>query len=209
MRSPVATAVAIIVGLIILLGYFLPLPIQGLPELRIVFLNWGVTLAGVAALIGIVNLLSAHFRKLTAPANAGRDVFSLFFLLAFLITLGFGLWLTPGDGNFQKVVTSVQAPIEISLMAVLAISLAYGSLRMLQRRKSWVAVVFVISTLLFLVMNSGVFTSLRTLPGLANILNFIEQLPFAGARGILLGVALGSLLTGIRILTGADRPYSG
>ena len=31
----------------------------------------------------------------------------------------------------------------------------------------------------------------------------------SGARGILLGVALGTLLTGIRVLIGADRPYGG
>jgi hypothetical protein len=29
----------------------------------------------------------------------------------------------------------------------------------------------------------------------------------AGARGILLGVALGIIATGLRILLGADRPY--
>ena len=34
-------------------------------------------------------------------------------------------------------------------------------------------------------------------------------LPVAGARGILLGIALGSLTAGLRILMGADRPYSG
>ena len=31
----------------------------------------------------------------------------------------------------------------------------------------------------------------------------------SGARGILLGVALGTLLTGLRVLIGADRPYGG
>ena len=30
-----------------------------------------------------------------------------------------------------------------------------------------------------------------------------------GARGILIGVALGTLTTGLRILFGADRPYGG
>jgi len=31
----------------------------------------------------------------------------------------------------------------------------------------------------------------------------------AGIRGILMGVALGSIATGLRILMGADRPYGG
>jgi hypothetical protein len=37
----------------------------------------------------------------------------------------------------------------------------------------------------------------------------IRLLPVAGGRGILLGIALGSLMAGLRILFGADRPYSG
>jgi len=31
----------------------------------------------------------------------------------------------------------------------------------------------------------------------------------AGARGILLGVSLGVIATGVRILIGSDRPYGG
>jgi len=30
-----------------------------------------------------------------------------------------------------------------------------------------------------------------------------------GARGILIGVGLGALLTGLRVLFGIDRPYGG
>jgi len=39
---------------------------------------------------------------------------------------------------------------------------------------------------------------------------FIAQVMAAsGARGLLLGVALGTLTTGLRILFGADRPFGG
>ena len=30
-----------------------------------------------------------------------------------------------------------------------------------------------------------------------------------GARGLLIGIALGTLLTGLRVLFGMDRPYGG
>jgi hypothetical protein len=39
---------------------------------------------------------------------------------------------------------------------------------------------------------------------------FVAQvLAAGGARGILIGVALGTLTIGLRILFGADRPYGG
>jgi hypothetical protein len=36
-----------------------------------------------------------------------------------------------------------------------------------------------------------------------------QVLALGGARGILIGVALGTLTTGLRVLFGADRPYGG
>jgi len=45
---------------------------------------------------------------------------------------------------------------------------------------------------------------------IAEIRSWILGVPaVGGARGILLGVALGTIATGIRILMGADRPYGG
>jgi hypothetical protein len=36
-----------------------------------------------------------------------------------------------------------------------------------------------------------------------------EVLALGGARGILIGVTLGTLTTGLRVIFGADRPYGG
>ncbi len=205
MRAPIATAIAIATGLIVLIGYFVPLPV--LQSIRSVLLGWAVTVAGVATLIGIINLVITHWRRVNAPRN--RDLYSALLILSFLLTIAAGLVLTPADAQFQHVVTSIQAPVEASLMAVLAISLAYASLRLFQKRKGLVAVVFVISALLFLLTTSGFLASGSDNPLMKSILAAVNQLPVAGARGILLGIALGSLATGLRILMGVDRPYSG
>ena len=205
MRAPIATAIAIATGLIVLLGYFIPLPI--LQNIRIILLGWGVTLAGMAALIGIINLIITHWNRVTAARN--RDLYSALLILSFLITIAAGLVLGPADAQFQHVVTSIQMPLEASLMAVLAISLAYASLRLFQKRRGLVAVVFVISALLFLLVTSGLLASGSDNPIMASMLTAVNQLPVAGSRGILLGIALGSLATGLRILMGVDRPYSG
>jgi nitrate reductase gamma subunit len=205
MKAPIATAIAIATGLIVLVGYFIPLPV--LQNIRAILLGWGVTLAGVAALIGIINLVITHWRRVTAPRN--RDLYSALLILSFLVTIAAGLALGPADAQFQHVVTSIQVPLETSLMAILAVSLAYASLRLFQKRKGLVAVVFVISALLFLLVTSGFLASGSDNPIMASVLTAVNQLPVAGARGILLGIALGSLATGLRILMGTDRPYSG
>ena len=205
MRGPLIAVIAIASGMIVLLGYFLPIPL--LQDLRLLFLGWGVTLVGIATLLGVANLALVHIRKVRDPK--AKSPFSLVLLLAFAVTLALGIWLTPADPRFQQVVNAIQVPMETSLMAVLAISLAFASLRLLQRRRNLLTVVFVFSALLFLILGSGILPYVKQVPILLNLVHIVEQLPLAGARGILLGVALGSITTGLRILLGADRPYSG
>lgn len=205
MRAPLAAAIAIAVGLIVLAGYFFPL--QLLKDVQAQLIGWGVILAGVAALVGIINLIGAHWRKVSTPAD--RDVYSPVLILAFLATFVAGLVLTPADAGYQKVVTFIQAPVEMSMLALLAISLAYACLRMLQRRKTTLSLVFLISALVFLVFGSGYLSALYQIPGLSDLYGLLSRLPLAGSRGILIGIGLGSLTAGLRILMGFDRPHSG
>lgn len=205
MRSPVVAAVSIAVGLVVLLGYFLPLPF--VQNVRTLLINWGVSLAGVAALIGILNLLLVHWRK--AGRKENNNPYSVLLLLAFLITFAAGVWLTPADLGFQHVITSIQVPVETSLMALLAITLGYAGLRLLQRRKEIMGVLFVISAIIFLLFLSGFLPVVQQLPLVGGVASLFSRLPIAGARGILLGIAIGSLITGLRIFLGADRPYNG
>lgn len=205
MKAPLATAVAIALGLIVLLGYFLPVPL--LQNLRDLFLGWAIILAGVAALVGILNLVRVHWRKATTRAE--RDPYSPLLIFAFIVTILAGFILGgPADPVFQQVVNAVQVPVESSLMAVLALALAYASLRLLQRRRGLAGIVFALSAALFLVLNSGIPAAVD-MPFLQVLLGGLQRLPVAGARGILLGIALGSLTTGLRVLFGVDRPYSG
>jgi hypothetical protein len=198
MRAPFATALAIAIGVIILLGYFIP----AVQPITAVLLEWAVILAGVAGLIGIFGLVGSHFRKLGGGKDKKRDILSIILIMAFFVTLAAGIWLTPADPGFQKVVTAIQVPVETTLLAVLAISLAYACVRLLQNRKGLMPWLFILSALFFLILLSGLLGPVSQIP----ILNTI---PLAGSRGILLGVALGSLVTGLRILFGSDRPYSG
>lgn len=212
MRSPVATAFAIAFGLIVLLGYFIPAGnanLSALISLRSMIVGGAVTLAGFASLVAIYGLVSAHWHKLRARRNPDR--YSFFMLLGFFITFGFGLYAYLLDPkaiiSFQEVVNAFQVPVEASLMAVLAIVFTLASFRLFQRRRGLLSIVFGGSAMVFLLLNSGLLQDSNGLPSW--MLYALHSLPVAGARGILLGIALGSLMAGLRILFGAERPYSG
>jgi hypothetical protein len=214
MRSPVATALAIAFGVIALLGYFVSADqaaFSSLVTLRSIIVGGAVTLAGFASLVAIWGLVSAHWHKLRAKKSPDR--YSIFMLLGFFITLGFGLYAYLLDASvlpgFLQVVNAFQVPIETSLMALLAVVLTMASFRLFQRRHGLLPTVFAGSVLVYLLLNSGFLHSQQEIPFIAWILDALQYLPVAGARGILLGIALGSLLAGLRILLGAERPYSG
>jgi hypothetical protein len=212
MRAPLATAFAISFGLIVLIGYLVPVGSAGwILDLRNWIVNLAVTLAAFAALVAILGLLGTHWRKLRARRNPDR--YSILVLIGFAATFLYGVYAygagSPADqSGFQNLVNGIQIPIETSLMAAVAIVLTLACFRLLQRRRGLLPIVFVISVLAFLLLNSGLLAS-RDDPLLGTFLSALQFLPVAGGRGILLGIALGSLMAGLRILFGVERPYSG
>jgi hypothetical protein len=205
MKSPLSTAVAMAVGILVLLGTILPIPI--LSSIREVLVNWAVIIAGMGALVAITHFVRLHVRKVSQPRE--RDAYSLFLILAFMGTFIFGLRYTPADVDFRPIVTSILVPIETSLMALLAFSLALAIFQVIRKRSGVSTMLFLISLTFFLLYFSNGLPVQSDVPLLHQSLLFLERLPIAGARGLILGIALGSLITGIRILFGMDRPYQG
>jgi hypothetical protein len=64
---------------------------------------------------------------------------------------------------------------------------------------------------LLILLGTAPLPLLGNIPGLSDFVRpyLAQVIAVGGARGILLGVALGTLTTGLRILFGADRPYGG
>ena len=210
MRSPVAAALAIGFGVVVLLGYIIPVDfVPWLVVLRTWIVNGAVILAAFATLVAIFGLLGAHWRKMRARRSPDR--YSIFALVGFFATLVFGFYYYGLGGAEEKlfflnIVNAVQVPVEASLMAAVAVVLTLACFRLFQRRKGILPVVFVVSVLVFLLVNSGLLASIRSMDVALAVL---QSLPVAGGRGILLGIALGSIMAGLRIIFGADRPYSG
>jgi len=211
----ISVTIAIAAGLLFLLGYFFGRGADGslsiLGRLQSSLLYVAVALAGFAVLVGVGNLLLVHANKIRTKQKGAA--YSVILILALLTTFVLGL-LAPYQPQaaalFNSAFTTIQLPVEASLMAVLAITLTYASIRLLRRRLNLLSVLFLITAVLIL-LGTAPWPFLGDIPFLSKTLRpLIAQIPAtAGARGILLGVALGTLTTGLRILLGADRPYGG
>jgi hypothetical protein len=203
--SIISAAIAIATGALVALGYFLDLPQLG--NLRQLFLEWAILIAAMALLVGVLNMTLVHLRRI---GNGGsKAVYSAVLLAGLIITFLIGIVVGSESGFSLLIFNTIQIPVEVTLMAVLAVSLAYASARMLNQRLSVFSVIFV-GTALIVLLGTARFPW-GSIPVLGDVILPLLRDVFAtaGGRGILLGVALGTIATSLRILLGADRPYGG
>lgn len=198
--------VAVGSGIIVLLGYFFDYPV--LINIRLVLMRWAALLAAAALFLGLFNLLRVHWSKVGEQRPGW--VYSAVLILAFLVTLVLGLLFRPDNPVMLLLFNHIQIPVETSLMGLLAVSLVAAGLRLVTRRRDLPSLVFIGSALLVL-LGTGPWlaasgSNINVLFGQAT--TWITQVWASGsARGILLGVALGAILSGLRVLLVVDRPY--
>ncbi|HTX93224.1 MAG TPA: hypothetical protein VMC09_18560 [Anaerolineales bacterium] len=215
-----STASAIAFGLLVLAGYLFGHNPDGklsfLGQMQVFILNVAIVLAGFAVLIGIANLSLVHFNKIRRAQKGA--LYSLLLILAMLGTFIIGVfsYFVPQltGQYFTAALNAIILPVETSLMAILAVTLVYASIRLLRRRFSLLSVLFLAAALIVLLGTAPLpFLGNISLDGVSILgsarLFLSNVMATAGARGILIGVALGTLTVGLRILIGSDRPYGG
>lgn len=147
--------------------------------------------------IGMFNLLYIHLRRLMR-----RQFYSIVLLLSFAATV---YWHVTSGGD-PSLLAAVQLPIESSLAALVCVSLVYGGAAVLRKRADGWGILFVAVMLITLL---GALP-LDDLAPLRQWKDWLMAAPVsAGARAMLLGIALGTVVAGVRVLLGQDRSYRG
>jgi len=198
----ITAVIAIAFGILVLCGYFFP----AFAVLQTYLLNWAIILAGVAALAGIFNLFSVHADKVRRGEKGG--VYSALLVISMFVTFFLGLFLRPEHSAMKAVMNGIIVPTEAALMGILTISLLYAAIRLLRRRVDVLSIFFLLTVVIILFGSATL--PFGDMPLLGTFSRWVTQvLALGGMRGILIGVALGALTTGLRVLFGADRPYGG
>lgn len=206
----IAAAIAIGVGIVTLLGYFFTG--AEIILLRLLFTDWAIILGALAVFLGLVNLVIVHARRVDAGGKGWP--YSLLTLVATILTLGFGIGASVirqqsvlYDSNsffntvfFKGIIVASQA----ALASLVMFFLVAAAVRMLRTKPSGWSVFFLVVVVISLVA----WLPISALGFANNFRNWLIEVPAtAGARGIMLGVALGTIAIGLRVLTGVERPY--
>jgi hypothetical protein len=197
--------VALFSGIVVLASYLLP-GRPPLARLRDTLIQWTVIVAAFAFILGVFNILRVHSSKVLRR-RPGR-LYSLALVVALLTgMIASGLPdAIPAQASLDRFVFDYTIrPLGASLAALLAFTLTLAAFRLLRARRSVPAVLFFL-VVVAVVLGSTPLVGLRWLAGLRD---WIINVPgMAGARGLLLGVAIGTIITGLRVFLTIDRPYS-
>lgn len=215
----VSVVIAVASGVITLLLLFFGAEI-GFADALPILLGWTTTLAAVALLVGIGNLLGVQFRKISALNLT--SFYSVVFFIAFFGVLF--MWMlaaaartflgaedplreqlvTFGQSTVDFAFNYIQTPVEATLTALLAIVMVLGGARLIRTRRNFSAGFFIVVAVILIL----VIAPIGGIGALNDIRNGINDLFVVGAtRGILLAISLGVIATGIRIVIGVDQPY--
>lgn len=229
----IATGIALTSGVIVLFGYFFPAaPIISDASGQLLIL--ASLLMAWAVVAGSLNLFAVHLRRMQ-PGQQGW-IYSVFVVLGFGFVILLNLvpiidviapsvlgWggLTPANTPNTWIYQFILSPVSGALAGLMAFFMILAGYRLLKRRFTPMSVAFALTLVMMAIalapLPAGVsdFTIPVTVNGQATqqsvrllVGNWIAQVPAtAGARGLLLGVALGTIATALRHLLAFDRPY--
>ena len=166
-------------------------------------MRWATVLGAFALLVAYLSVLRMHLTRIVH--TKGSKITSLLVVISALVGLIVVVWQGVEGVWTQRLLTAVLVPGESALLALTAVTLIVAGMRIFRRRRNVEGAVFVV-TAVFVLLTTVAYI---VYPGILVLLRqFVDAIATAGMRGILLGVALGVTLTGLRVIFGIDRPHS-
>ena len=198
MQKRLPALLAITVGLLTVVSLLF------VPSLGRIFLQWGTVIAAFILIVGLLNLVAVHLRRVTQQ----RNPLSLVVVVSFLTVFLFGLTDLFGATNdwVGQTYTLILRPLEIAFAALLAFILLAAGVRLVRAQRTVWSLLFILSAL-FVLIASLPLPIIRTTVG--NLLTLYNEIVItAGMRGILLGITLATMVIAVRILLGSEQPYN-
>lgn len=165
--------------------------------------------AAIAVVIGVLNLFNVHLRNL---GQFPRGIYSLITLITLVVVVVLHVLergevlKVQGEGpNLTlTIMDAVQVVIESALAGLLFFFLVFAAYRLLRHRATIWGALFV-GALTIVLIGYSPLTGLEFLSGLRD---WVLRVPVnAGTRGLLIGVAIGTIAVGVRVLVSQDRTF--
>jgi len=198
-------AIAFLFGWLTLFGLLIPLP-----AINEVVLGWAAFLVAFALILGVLNLFVVHLNRFVKR----RNIYSLFLILSMVgvFIIAFLDARNESDELLTWYFTWIQAPLEAALASLLAFFLLFAGFQMMKRQRTVWSMLFLLTAVFVLAADVLLVTDWLP-PRVNDLVIQLEDIVrnvivLAGMRGLLIGVALGTITLAVRMLIGMERPYN-
>ncbi len=193
-----------VVGVALIAFYFIPN--YHIQRLNAELFEWTTIVYAFALVLGSISLWNSHARKIRTRSDGWP--YSLVTLVTLVTITVLGIWKGVGEqspvGHIYNMVNSPLASTMFSLLAFFIASAAFRAFR----ARNVEATLLLITALLMMIGRVSVGEWLwKGFPGFTEWLLDVPNL--AAKRAIAIGVGLGAVSTGLRIILGIERSYLG
>jgi len=181
--------------------------------------KWEIIVSAFAFLLGLISLFFSHYHKITRKTDGwGYSIFVFigFFAIIIPAVINHGKSISAaGPTSLGWAYSNIYTALSGTMFAVLAfyiVSTAYRSFRIKSKQAF---VLFVAAFILILgkvPLGQIIWDTVLgwTHAGVADVIDWIMTVPaVAGKRGIMIGIAIGSIVTSFKIIFGIERQYLG
>ena len=192
------------VGVALIAFYFIPH--HEVQALNGRLLEWTTIVYAFALILGSVSLWNSHARKVRQRAQGWP--YSIVTLVTLVTVTALGVWKGVGEGSpVGRIYNMVNAPLASTMFALLAFFIASAAFRAF-RARNLEATLLLTTAILMMIGRVSVGEFLwKGFPGFTEWLLDVPNL--AAKRAVAIGVGLGAVSTGLKIILGIERSYLG
>jgi len=215
MKREIPMIIAGTVGIVLIIQYFIPAEPFG--TLNDVFSDWFSIIQASAIWLGALNLIKVSGDKIY---RRHKDwPYAAIIIVSFLVMVIIGFFfsggrrfLDPGT-PFSQMYDYVYSPLTAMMFALLAFFVASASYRAFRARTREATVLLLAA--FFVMLGRVPLGDMLTgwLPRwlhMSEVASWIMNIPnIAGQRAIMIGIALGTVSTSLRLILGIERSYLG
>lgn len=216
-KKQIPLMIVLVVGVLTLASYYVPH--QRSVNFIEMMNKWENIVAAFAFFLGLISLFYTHYSKISRKVDGwGYSIFVFvgFFAMVIPAILCHGKQIdAAGKTALGWSFSFIYNPLSATMFAILAfyiVSTAYRSFRI----KSLQALVLFVAAFILILgkvpLGQIIWDSVMgwTRTGISDVIEWIMSYPaVAGKRGIMIGIAIGAVVTSFKIIFGIEKQYLG